>query len=1145
MGGAQERPSVSIVELPIFSAPAAVVPAGEKSKDFYLRLPEHVAFREGSELLMSLHPPLGVPVFKGSLVVAFNERVLLQTNFAAVTFPADEEALLSFRVAVPASVVAREWNKVSLRFGGGQSADAASSSDVARTWTLRQPECFLSLAYARQPLFPELTRFPHPLAEEKLLRPGVASPFLDDSAAMISILLPGRSRDVHLRAAAIVAGRLGQLDYLEETDCRMQPIEAWKLESQARNVVLIGRRDQLGGIDFPADVAATLASLRPGQGMLAEFIHGDGRRSQRAVVVTGADDAGLEKAALTLGSRPALAEIPPSPAVIEAAPEFPASLEGGTEPGDRRAASQALSQVQNVLRADRFARRAAYVLPAGSSLDQVRGLLGVWMELGRGLPTAPILWPDVVTYGANAPLLSPRLKRRSVLLFGSVSQWAAVLPADAPWPALAMTSPDAEIISMQGRDYRVAAFEPTLVFAQSMPSPWSAEDTLVLVGGWKDYATPAARRLLLDPATVSGLRGELGAVDVLGRSVGYQLSGEKESFAEKLQSRVQAGLSAEASSRHVVALDERLAAAHRWNWILFYGFGGLLVALVLARLWLSQQHTRARQKVMARERAKGSVAFWLLLFVAGPAADLEAASFNASRPLAARGAGARTLVVYSATRSGYSTADELELLKLHLRRVATQIETASTTRVTTNQLAAADYLVVFNPQPNPDLGTNLWPVFWTTNKTVLWVGHGLEHINRLAELPSQFESAPTVPDRLTRVRYRNRDWPMPDEYWVPMRLAVQSSAQLLVEPLPPTGKDRPALAWRIGPVTCFAAVPSAGPLSWLFSDLLLDFYGVTSTATNRVYFRIDDYQAASSHREFARVADYLASRGHPFVLTVAPSWRNQATGKIENLDTAPEFAAGLRHAQARGGRIVLRGAVRESSGRGELWDFDLDRPSTNASPARVREGVESAIGLMLKHGLLPLAWQAPDGAASSAVCREVARVCSTVLERPQLSDATHLEKALLPAITQDQFGRQVVPENLGYVSDGVEDSLGELKQRAEFLAQLRGTTAGGFIHAYQPLEKFTRLVDALEADKTPFLDLASLDHWVHAPGSVLLTGRAERRVKLAGGIVTWKAFDHSGKLLATEQEFAVASERTLQRRGKEAIEVFEFRESIP
>src|SRR5215207_220740 len=47
------------------------------------------------------------------------------------------------------------------------------------------------------------------------------------------------------------------------------------------------------------------------------------------------------------------------------------------------------------------------------------------------------------------------------------------------------------------------------------------------------------------------------------------------------------------------------------------------------------------------------------------------------RPLSARGADAKTLLIYSDTRAQFSMSEGLEVLRLQLRRVATQIESLS------------------------------------------------------------------------------------------------------------------------------------------------------------------------------------------------------------------------------------------------------------------------------------------------------------------------------------------------------------------------------------------------------------------------------------------------------------------------------------
>jgi len=192
------------------------------------------------------------------------------------------------------------------------------------------------------------------------------------------------------------------------------------------------------------------------------------------------------------------------------------------------------------------------------------------------------------------------------LLLGSVAQWPAALPPGGQATAVVLTSPDSGIVEIQGRHHEVAAFEPTLVFAQWLRSPWSEGGTLVVAGGWKDYATPALKRLLLDRALAGQLHGDLVALDALGREAIYDLHRvSSESFAERIQRRVPSGLSLGSSAGQVAHEDARWREAGRWNRILFFAFGLLLLSLVLSRLWLMWEQGRFRKRFLAEEREVG------------------------------------------------------------------------------------------------------------------------------------------------------------------------------------------------------------------------------------------------------------------------------------------------------------------------------------------------------------------------------------------------------------------------------------------------------------------------------------------------------------------------------------------------------------
>lgn len=522
-----------------------------------------------------------------------------------------------------------------------------------------------------------------------------------------------------------------------------------------------------------------------------------------------------------------------------------------------------------------------------------------------------------------------------------------------------------------------------------------------------------------------------------------------------------------------------------------------------------------------------------------------------NRPVAAKGAAAKTLIIYSETHASYSLADDLAGLKLHLRRVAGQLDAVAAQQLDPNQLAAADYLVVFCPQPFPALPAALLETIAQSPRPVLWVGYGAEQLAHQPQFDGQFDIAPFAAAKpVDQVAYLGRDWPVPFSIWLPAQLNPTNTAAAIMSVTVTNGAavTTHPLSWKSGPVTCFAALPTSAN-SPLFDDLLLDFYGVSQLTPSAVCVRIDGYHCHQDHVEFRHLVDYLHQSGITFVVGVIPAYWNPETKKIEELDTQPEFVAALRYAQRNGGRLVVQGYVntrKAATGlEPEFWDAAVDRPLADDGADYVRERVQQSIRQMLKRDLFPLGWMTPFNSASRLDYTEIARHFSTAVERVQLSDATGLEKFTGSAVTQDDFGRLIIPENLGIVT-GQRAELRQIQARAEIQTKLRGTLSTVSFPAYLTDEKLGQAVRLLDQLKAPFLDLADGDHWVQLPEAVLLTGTASRRVTVQNARIAWKAFDRTGKLIAEEPAAApVSGEQLLQRRGKGDYELFQITEAKP
>jgi hypothetical protein len=265
-----------------------------------------------------------------------------------------------------------------------------------------------------------------------------------------------------------------------------------------------------------------------------------------------------------------------------------------------------LHQAHQFLVRDSSLNKAAFLLPQNASVEDVQVLFDVSLALGKQLPSSPILWPEACGYSVeNAPAAS-RLKGRSVLLLGSVPQWKAALP---PGTRLAIAPPNGDVdsIRIQRRQYQFSAFEPSLILMQMLPSPWSKEETLVTVGGWKSFATPAVKQMITEAAPAGRVYGNLCAMDAAGRTAAYDTRRPSvESFAERIQRRMPLGLGLDETVRKFNAEEARVKKSARWNELVLYVTGGVLLFFVAIRVLLLWDRDRARKKSMRGEKPLGS-----------------------------------------------------------------------------------------------------------------------------------------------------------------------------------------------------------------------------------------------------------------------------------------------------------------------------------------------------------------------------------------------------------------------------------------------------------------------------------------------------------------------------------------------------------
>lgn len=535
-----------------------------------------------------------------------------------------------------------------------------------------------------------------------------------------------------------------------------------------------------------------------------------------------------------------------------------------------------------------------------------------------------------------------------------------------------------------------------------------------------------------------------------------------------------------------------------------------------------------------------------LVFAAGLQAQVL------SPAISAKGQDIKTLIIYNGIHSPYSLADDLMALKLQIRRVAGTLEAIPVAQADVVRIAAADYVVVFCPQPVSELADTLRQAIADRQGPVLWVGYGADVLERFRLFEGKFKIAAFASDKPTEIiTYQGTNWNATFTHWLPAQLSPAESSSVIMA-ASTEGDEVPSfrpIAWKTAHITFMTALPTLTANCALFGDLLLDFYGVKTPTPGNVCVRIDGYHCRRDHQEFRHMVDCLAGRGHPFIVGVIPAYYDALKGKVLDLDTQPEFVAALRYAQQRGGRLVMEGYLHANKGRTgqepEFWDALSDAPLPGDKADYVRQRIEAGLRQMFAKGLFPIAWETPRYSASRADYAEFARYFSTAVERVQLSDATAQENFAGTACSVDDYGRVIVPENLGVVT-GLRNTLVRIQTRAEVVSRLRGTISLCSFPAYLPEITLVQVVTMLEQIRAPFLDLADGNHWVQSSDMLLLTGSARRTINLNNARVRWQAFDRKGKLMGEAYEpTPFTGERVFERRQKGDYEIYQFNQGQP
>lgn len=257
-------------------------------------------------------------------------------------------------------------------------------------------------------------------------------------------------------------------------------------------------------------------------------------------------------------------------------------------------------------------------------------------------------------------------------------------------------------------------------------------------------------------------------------------------------------------------------------------------------------------------------------------------------------AGESTLLIYDSPSKPFSLQNEIEPLAILLARFDPTIERRMGSEVRLADMEKASRIVVAGIGAFPAMSAPCLEYLEKTNKPLVGIGAAAT----LAIPDSPRPSKPSVSLTKGQLLYLGREWPVRVDPYFPA--AVDSS--LILARIHGSEGEKP-LCWRSGSRLGFAALPTAPPLSMVFSDAVMDLFTPGVSTAPGILFIVRDFNPSCSPDSFRRLVDYFSHDRIPFAVTAQMRDLPEGTTPMPR----EEFLAALQYAESHGGRVFIRG----------------------------------------------------------------------------------------------------------------------------------------------------------------------------------------------------------------------------------------------
>lgn len=370
-----------------------------------------------------------------------------------------------------------------------------------------------------------------------------------------------------------------------------------------------------------------------------------------------------------------------------------------------------------------------------------------------------------------------------------------------------------------------------------------------------------------------------------------------------------------------------------------------------------------------------------------------------------------TLLIYDTLAKPFSAVNEIDPILIALTRFEGRVYKKEAAQVTIGDIESSSRIILVGVSGIPKSDPACQRLIEKTDKPVMGVG-------RAANL-SPSKEIKSTPLEKALVCYRGSKWALRLDPFYP-----QPPQGAIVLADVGIGTAKKPLAWKNGERYGFAALPDNPRLGMIFSDILLDFFGV-EPAGGGLFFVIHDYHPGSDPSSLRRISDYLAFQQIPFIVTT-----QMRDVPVDSTQLMPRetFLDSLRYAQMHGGWIFLRGEI----GSQDEENYKID-------------GVE-ILGVEVRNLSWPTPFYEPP-------------IFPYVLGNwsyqpiPGGENADYRSHSLLN-ITKTAV---LLPLNVLGGMDG--EAIDSIQKSIHEMTPLRGSTAGVVIPSWLPFQKMRDLVD--------------------------------------------------------------------------------------